>query len=148
MNHNIKYYLLLLVFGCGTGITAPFLTTSDYWICTTQDNANQQWSARSTYQKAALNLAFATCKKESKAPLTCKASIANCEGFNQGMSTKPMWQCTALDQTAMAWQSNFYSQRDDAALGAKAYCRAKSTVPDTCYINFVTCATFKEGVRM
>ncbi len=148
MNHHFKYYLLLLVFSCGTGVTAPLSDRGNYWICTTKDNANQQWSAKSTYQKAALNLAFATCKKESKTPSTCKASISDCEGFNQGMSTKPMWQCTALDHTAEPWKSNFYSQRDDAALGAKAFCREKSTVPDTCYINMVTCASFKEGVRM
>jgi hypothetical protein len=56
-----------------------------------------------------------------------------------------MWQCTALDQTGEPWQSNFYSQRLDAALGAKAFCKEKSSVPDTCYINLVTCINKNEG---
>ncbi|BCA95612.1 hypothetical protein TUM19329_19730 [Legionella antarctica] len=148
MSHTFKYCLLLLTFYCGSGITAPYLDRSNYWICTTHDNANLQWSAKSTYQKAALNIAYATCKKESKTPSSCKASKADCEGFNQGMSTRPMWKCTALDRTAVPWQSNFYAQRDDAALGARAYCKENSTIPETCYINLVTCVSFQEGVRL
>ncbi len=55
------------------------------------------------------------------------------------MSTTPMWICTALDFTAEPWQSNLYPHRDDAALAAKDYCKQNSNVPDTCYINMVTC---------
>lgn len=148
MNRYIKFYLLLLAFGYTTGFTAPGLERGSYWQCTVEDSANKQWSAKSMYQKAALNNAFASCKKESQKPLSCKSSISNCEGFNQGMSLRPMWRCTALDQTAKPWQSNFYPQRDDAALAAKAFCRNKSSVPESCYINLVTCVSFIEGVRM
>jgi len=148
MNRHINYYLLLLVFGCTSVFSAPVLESGSYWQCVVEDGANKQWVAKSMYQKTALNIAFASCKKESEKPLSCKSSIANCEGFNQGMSLKPMWRCTALDHTAEPWQSNFYRQRDDAALAAKAFCRNKSSLPESCYINIVTCVTFIEGVRM
>lgn len=148
MKQYFKYYLLLLVFGCNIGFTAPMLNKNSYWQCITQDSGNKLWYAKNAYQKAALNIAFAACKKESKTPSTCRASVADCDGYNQGRSTKPMWQCTALDKTAEPWQSNFYSQPDDAALGAKAFCKQKSTVPDTCYINLVTCMNYNSRDRM
>lgn len=143
-----KYYLLLLLLGCGAGYTSPILIKNSYWQCVTHDSANKQWAAKSAYKKTALNIAFDACKKQSQQPVSCKASVSNCEGFNQGFSIRPMWRCTAMDKTAEAWQSNFYSQRDDAALGAKAYCKQNSTVPETCYINVVTCVNSKEGVKM
>lgn len=60
-----------------------------------------------------------------------------------------MWRCTAIDITAQPWESNFYSNRDDAALAAQAYCKENSTLPATCYINMVTCANkMKEPTQM
>ena len=147
MNHNLKYFILFVLVS-SAGYSAPFLDKNSYWQCITKDSNDQQWSARSGYKKVALNSAFVSCKKESQKPATCKASLANCEGFFQGISIKPMWRCTALDEIAEPWQSNFYPQRDDAALAAKAYCKEKSTIPDTCYINLVTCMNYNEGARM
>jgi hypothetical protein len=143
MNQYLKYCLLLLI-SCNQGFAAPVA----YWLCTTHDSANGQWSARSIYQKAALNIAYAECKKRSAAPKSCKASVDDCEGFNQGMSTRPSWRCTALDMTAKPWKSNSYRHREDAALAAKAYCKEKSVVPETCYINLVTCVNLEVGEKM
>lgn len=145
MNQYLKYGSFILLLVCQTASALPL---NSYWQCLTQDRTNQSWSAKSIYQKAALNLAFARCKKESQYPETCKTAVSNCEGFNQNLSLKPMWQCTALDKVAVAWQSNFYAHRDDAALGAKEFCKNKSSVPDTCYINMVTCVNYRAGERL
>lgn len=142
MNYPTRLGLLLILFLPMLSFASP--EDGNYWQCTTHDNANQEWTAQSTYQKMALNLAFDSCKKQSKNPATCKTSGADCEGYRNGLSTKPFWRCTALDKTATAWKSNYYSNRDDAALAAKAYCRSKSTLPESCYINFITCMNIND----
>ncbi|STX28931.1 Uncharacterised protein [Legionella beliardensis] len=109
------------------------------WHCIAEDGANRQWLAISNYQRSAINRAMEVCKKESHEPSSCKTSKANCDLFVNGISTKPAWQCTALDQMAVVWRSNSYSNRDDAALAAKAYCQENSGFPDTCYVNLLTC---------
>lgn len=139
MNHGIKFLLLMFI-----PLTSLAMDSSSYWRCTTHDSANKEWHAGNIYQKMAMNLAFEACKKESQLPASCKTSIQDCEGFNQGMSTRPRWRCTALDAHALPWQSNFYSQRLDAALAAKAYCKNNSSIPETCYINLVTCSNLTE----
>ncbi|WP_298625970.1 hypothetical protein [uncultured Legionella sp.] len=143
----IIFYCLFIVLPV-TGFTASANEEGSYWQCITRDKTDREWTARNSYQKVAINIAFDACKKESEFPASCKAAKSDCEGFYRGMSTKPLWRCTALDQTAEPWFSNFYSQRDDAALAARAYCRENSTVPDTCYINMVTCRNFNEGVLL
>ncbi len=138
MNYQVKSFFFLICF-----LPSLCIATSDqngdYWICKTHDNANREWINKSSYQKVALNLSFDRCKKESKNPRSCKTSANDCEGFHLGLSTKPYWRCTALDSTATAWKSNYYTNKDDAYLAAKAYCKSKSKVPDTCYVNFMTC---------
>lgn len=145
----MKHYALLLFLTLpAIGVSAPSMENNSYWVCTTKDKTDKQWSIQNYYQKVALNMAFAACKKESQSPASCKSSVADCEGFVQGVSTRPMWQCTALDRTAADWRSNFYSQPEDAALAAKAYCKENSTIPDTCYINMVTCRNLNEGAGL
>lgn len=112
----------------------------DYWQCLVQDAAGKEWSELSSYKLAAINRALDNCKKQSAFPETCKSSQANCEAFIDGHSTRPMWRCMALDFMGNPWYSNLYRQSDDAALAAKAYCRDNSESPDSCYINFITCA--------
>lgn len=139
MNYYTRFcFVLLLGFSATVG-AEPVADGSNYWQCTTYDATNKQWLARSTYEKIAINVAFAACKKESTAPATCSATKNNCEQIVLGFSIKPMWVCTALDRMAQPWRSNLYSQRLDAALAARAYCRQNSAVPETCYINLVTC---------
>lgn len=145
MTQQNNYFIWVLWVFCSSSLAAPILDNGSYWQCTTKDSIKKIWTAKNTFQKAALNQAFASCKKESTVPSTCKTSESSCEGFNMGTSSsnKPMWRCTALDEAAEAYRSTVYSQRDDAALGAKAFCRNKSSVPDTCYINLVTCVNVK-----
>lgn len=107
--------------------------------CTAYDAENKQWVVSSNYQLTSINRAFDICKKQSKVPASCKISKEDCEVFIDGMSTRPMWRCMALDQAAVSWFSNIYTHRDDAALAAKAYCRERSTLPETCYIHIFTC---------
>jgi hypothetical protein len=140
MNYEIKLSFLLL-FVPLIGFSMP---NQDYWICRTQDINQMEWTAKSEYQKIALNLAFDACKKRSKNPSTCKASTEACEGFHLGKSTKSFWRCTALDRAADYWRSNYYHHKDDAIMAAKAYCKSKSSVPETCYVNVITCININE----
>ena len=50
-----------------------------------------------------------------------------------------IWRCTALDQMAQSWVGHISANRDDAALDAEAYCQEHSSVPDSCYIDLLTC---------
>jgi len=117
---------------------------TDAWHCTAEDEAHKQWTSSSNYERAAVNKAFEQCKKESQFPESCKTSHNDCDYVVNGYSTKPMWQCKAMDQMAKIWPSNFYAQRDDAAIAAKAYCQQRSSFPDTCYINLITCKNVNE----
>lgn len=137
------YFLALLSYSLPI-FAEPIDKDSTYWKCSTIDATHTVWTSESIYQKIALNIAYAMCKKKSQAPTTCKTSRTNCEKFVQGMNVTPIWQCTAFDREALIWKSNFYSIREDAALGAQAYCKQKSPVPDTCYINMLTCTNKNE----
>lgn len=143
---HLCYSLTGLIFLVTTGHAAPVLTKNSYWQCITEDKTNKQWTARNAYQKMALNIAYEACKKESPYPLSCKTSQASCDPIVRGRSIKPMWLCTALDSSALPWSSNLYTQRDDAALAAKAYCRENSNIPETCYVNMITCRNVNAGV--
>jgi hypothetical protein len=136
MNQGIRFCFLLLF----TLSTQGFADGGSYWQCVTHDSANKQWTAQNNYKKVALNYSFSACKKQSNVPKTCKATPSNCEQFIQGVSIRRMWRCLALDREANPWHSDLYSQRYDAALAARAYCQQKSSVPDTCYVNLVTCS--------
>jgi hypothetical protein len=148
MNQWLGYVSLILTFCCSQGFAVQaIIEHKSYWQCTASDRENKIWSAKSEYQKVSLNVAYEACKKESNRPLTCKVSKDDCEGFHQRSSIKPVWQCTAFDLIAAAWMSNFHPNRDDAAFAAKGFCKAKSSVPESCYINLVTCMVYINGVR-
>ena len=131
-------------------VTLMMLTTllwayqADYWQCTASDGEDKQWVVNSTYERQATNEAYDACRKQSRIPETCKAAHEACEAFLNGVSTRPLWQCTALDRFAKPWVSNPYSHRDDAAIAAKAYCEEKSKDPDSCYINLLTCRNLRD----
>lgn len=112
---------------------------NNYWLCAAYDGHDKQWQAKSPYQRTAINQAWDACKKQSAIPDTCKAAKEFCEAIIKGVSNKPMWKCTAFDQMAKSWVSDVYRQRNDAALGAKAYCQERSGVPHSCYVNLMTC---------
>lgn len=120
-------------------VYCSYAQAATYWQCSVYDGAGKQWMVQSSYQLAAINRAFDACKKQSQHPATCKSSKEDCDAFVNGRSTRPLWQCTALDHTGTPWPSNLYPQRDDAALAAKAFCQHNNGSPDTCYVNLITC---------
>jgi hypothetical protein len=122
----------------------PTTESGSYYQCQSFDANDNQWVAKSAFELTATNKALEACKKESKDPKSCKTAKEYCEGYVNGISTRPMWQCVAFDQMAKAWKSNFYVRPDDAALGAKAYCQDRSALPATCYINMLTCKNLNE----
>lgn len=117
---------------------------SKFWQCTASDAQDKQWVINSQYERQATNEAYAACKKESQVPKTCTVAHEACEAFVHGVSTKPLWKCTALDRFAKPWVSIAYRNRDDAAIAAKAYCEEQSQAPDSCYINLLTCKNSRE----
>lgn len=119
--------------------TAYANSPNDFWRCLAKDNEMHQWQFESAYQREAINRAFDACKKQSSTPKTCHTAREMCEYFSNGQSTRPLWRCLALDQMAKSWSSNLYPNRDDAAIAAKAYCKDKSAMPDSCYVNLLTC---------
>lgn len=146
MRDYLRFCFLLLLAICTSGF-AQSGDNDSYWQCTTYDAANQQWTEKNFYKKVALNVAFSACKKQSQFPASCKTGSGNCEQFNQGMSVKPLWECTALDSLAAPWRNNPDANREEAALAAKAYCKQHSAVPETCYVNLITCVAKREMVH-
>lgn len=131
--------LLIIAAGCCFVTHAYAQLLGTYWQCSVFDASGKEWVEQSGYQLAAINRAFDACKKQSMNPDTCKSSKADCDAFVNGHSTRPLFQCTALDHLATPWRSNLYPQRDDAALAAKAFCQQSGGSPDTCYVNVITC---------
>jgi hypothetical protein len=117
----------------------------NYWQCSAHDENDKTWVIQSAYERMAINKALAACKQESQAPLSCTVAKEYCAAFVHGQSTQPLWKCTALDDKAKAWVSNVYSQQDDAAIAALAYCKEQSAAPTSCYINVVTCRNMNKN---
>lgn len=141
MRYRIISTLLLLLMGT---IKPLWAESNNYWQCMAHDALKKQWEAKSSYERVAANKAFETCKKESKVPTTCTAVQDSCNYFGKpivitpGSSEGAIWKCTALDSAAHPW-IKMSSNRDAAALSAKSTCVQHSSVPDTCYINLLTC---------
>ncbi|WP_392537108.1 hypothetical protein [Legionella sp. 227] len=144
MNKNIGWYFLLLLGISVSSFAEPLDTEGNYWQCFAHDATHAKWSSQSPYQKIALNLSYAECKKNSKAPATCRTTKMSCIRFINGINVMPMWRCTAFDREALSWRSNLYPNREDAALAALAFCKHRSPVPYTCYMNVVTCINHNE----
>lgn len=125
-----------------TGVFALFplsLFSETAWHCTVQDGEDKEWVGIHYYQRAALNIAYDECKKSSQLPQSCKATSSNCDSYVDGFSTRPLWQCGALDKMAMFWKSDGYRRADDAVLAAKAFCQDRSAMPETCYTTLLMC---------
>lgn len=115
---------------------------SNLWQCTASDSESKQWVVRNRYERAAISKAFDACKKQSHVPISCKIDPGVCKGFDHEGSVSTSWQCTALDQNAKPWVGHADTSQDDAALAAQAICHKNSPVPDSCYINLLTCLTY------
>lgn len=119
-------------------------STQSLWHCVVEDEASKQWSRYGAYERVAVSKAFEGCKKESTLPATCRVQSNGCDFIEEGavVSTRH-WQCLALDDQALSFLSAPAAHQDEAIFQAKALCRAKSRVPDTCYVNSVTCTENK-----
>lgn len=144
--HNIrirftKEFIFALCF------TSPALYAEgiSYWQCTIQDELRHQWHDANLYERVAMNKALEACKKESPVPMSCKMDKNNCSFYFNGQSTRPLWQCTALDHDAKPWQSSVHPSREEAALSAKEDCQSQSSLPETCYINLITCKNLNKS---
>jgi hypothetical protein len=138
---TVDYQVLLsLLFIIFYGVNPAFSATAEGdWECVVRDTTNKEWVGKSNYQRSAMNHAFESCKKESQHPSTCKTPNDYCNALTNGLSTRPMWRCSAYDSKAKSWRGTIYPERDEAALAAKAYCQDQSDCPDSCYINLLTC---------
>lgn len=145
MIHYPRYCMLLLLSASYSSFALNIIVKQDLWQCTLQDSTKKEWVAQNAFQKIAFNKTLDLCKKESKQPANCTSEVVKCEQLIMGSRNKPAWKCTALDMNAEAWRSNEHPGRIEAAFAAKGYCRHKSLVPDTCYVNMVTCVN--KGAR-
>ena len=124
----------------------PVWADDSYWQCRAHDTQGNQWVVNNLYEQVATNKAFEACKKQSDAPTSCKALKDNCDYFSNGLSTRPMWRCMALDLMSKIWKNDPRANRDEAALEAEAICKQHSPMPETCYINLMTCKNLNERV--
>lgn len=139
MNQLLKGLLVVNLLSIQLVFAETLPAEGNYWRCSAYDSESKEWVVNSGYELSAVNQALDACKKQSNLPKSCKTARETCEYFSNGTSTRPMWRCIALDQLAKEWASNVYAHRDDAAIAAREYCQQKSTFPDTCYINLMTC---------
>lgn len=139
MNNKILTLILGCFFIFSHNSLAITVLETTFWKCTVSDRENKEWNGQGDYQVTAINRALEGCKRESRIPNTCKASKEACEMIVNGQTTRPMWRCMAMDLSATPWFSNIYDKGDDAALAAKAYCQAHSTLPETCYVYLFAC---------
>ena len=128
----------LIVWG-STLFAADGRAITNYWQCSSMDANSRIWTQQSQYELTASSRAYESCKKESALPKTCKITKNDCEQFIDGITTRPMWRCVALDQRAKRWPSQYYINADEAAVAAKNACQQQSKAPSTCYVNLITC---------
>lgn len=115
--------------------------------CTVSDSEGRGWTANSSYARVAINKAFEACKSESHDPRSCQASQNACEVTMQDVAPDTaLWQCGAMDLMAKIWTNNPQPDRDQAAIAAKINCEKHSGMPESCYINLITCKNLRENV--
>lgn len=147
MNHYRTTAICVIALCLTKPAFAEYYTDADnkgFWQCVAYDSQHLEWAGTSTYQLTASNKAMDACKKQSHHPATCKVAKESCDAYVHGVNTSPMWQCTALDLMAKPWVSNPHHLRDDAAIAARGLCEQHSAMPDTCYINLMTCKNLNE----
>ncbi len=134
--------LLLLL--CISGVTTQAF--AHRWQCLVSDSAQKSWSYSSNYRKTALNQALYACKKKSSDPVSCNASMSNCDVVSIDINShKSLWQCTALDFHAVSFSGKIAYYRDEAAISALNDCKQYSKQPDSCYIRLFSCEDLTKG---
>ena len=114
--------------------------------CTVSDSEGRGWTANSPYARVAINKAIEACKSESHDPRSCQAPIDSCQIAIQDIAPdKGLWQCSAMDLMAKTWINTPHPDRDEAAISAKINCQKYSGMPESCYINLMTCKNLKDN---
>ncbi|MBA2652233.1 MAG: hypothetical protein H0U73_08205 [Tatlockia sp.] len=139
MNKMLTVILFMGAFFIQQSHSAELIIPVNSSSCLTSDSENRHWLKISTYGLTAMNKSFDACKKESNFPTTCRVVKESCDLYIKEAAQETTWQCTALDFYGNPWRSTGSSKQDVTALAAKAKCRRNSLVPDSCYINLVTC---------
>lgn len=114
---------------------------NEIWHCHAHDT-EKRYIAFAKSEWTALKNAKTLCKSESKQPKTCSISREDCDALVNGISVRPLWQCTAMDNLAHVWKSGIYRVADNAINAAKMRCYSHSAVPSTCHVNHLTCKNF------
>ena len=131
--------LIFMFLGLSQAVWSRSSIEMNDWQCYAADAHQQKWVKTSSYQRMAINRALDACRKASYSPESCQVAKEYCKHLINGHNTQAEWRCTALDDQAKIWMSNAYSNIDDAAIAALAYCKEQSSSSDSCYINMVTC---------
>ena len=137
-------FLLLYTLNAWSASAMVMSGAQSQWLCNAYDDQNKQWMASNTYKQVAINKAYDACKKESRDPESCKAANEYCEALIKGKAVHPQWRCSALDHQSNVWVGDVYTNRHDAAAGAHEYCVARTSTPDSCYVNLLTCNYLNE----
>lgn len=137
--HNRTCCIFFLLFTMSFTHNA-WCNPQDYWQCVSHDSLQKKWLVKSFYSISANYKALEACKKQSQDPRSCVVTPEeDCEGFYDGQSTRPNWQCTAIDELSRAWKSTAHLDQDNAVFAALEHCKKHSQAPDTCYVNVLTC---------
>ncbi|MBA2710041.1 MAG: hypothetical protein H0U57_05580 [Tatlockia sp.] len=131
--------LTVICFFCS--MFAQAASAESKWSCIAIDGQNRQWTVSSNYHKTSFNKSVDECKKRSNVPATCHVIKESCNMLVKQILVKPRWQCTAFDFHADKWIATSSRSPDKAALSAKGFCKLNSALPDSCYINVITCRT-------
>lgn len=139
MKTHFKAFICLIIFGMSLlGLIKPSAAEAT-WVCTARDANQVSWVITENYKRAGMAQALDACKKQSQVPGTCRMPESKCDSYVDGVLTTPMWQCTAIDFLAVPWRGAANTTPDRAALEAKLNCKENSSLPETCYLNYITC---------
>lgn len=120
---------------------------NSHWQCASHDISGKQWLAESSFQRAAINKAWQSCKKNSHDPGSCETAKAYCEMVYLGRVIRSKWVCSSMDQMGHRWRSDTHNTRNDAVTGARMMCREQSTFPGSCYVRLMTCKNLNVARR-
>lgn len=121
--------------------TAPLHAST--WLCSAFDSNKIRWQAQHEHRMEAARQATLACRRDSSHPATCTQAYQDCQKTDIDINA-PAWVCIAVDASAQSWHSNPYPNQADAAIAAQDYCKSKSTVPDTCFVNTISCQDYRK----
>jgi len=138
MFKTLKIVFALIVMTLAVAADAEELT-GEYWSCKGMDSSASTYTANAKFERQAITRALENCKKDSKYPISCKATPDMCQVFNPTTT----WRCAAFDNNGGNWHGEYVSSREGAISSAARSCHALSFTPSTCTVHVIAC-TVKE----